>query len=122
MKKILFLILVMMTFAFHAMAGESKTRKSSEGILLEIAQYNQTSGRHRAPMHVNIEAWYNADSNTIDISYDGEAEGEVFLYLNESIIEYDSKINTTLQIPEYSGLYKIEIIGDHWIAHGHIQL
>ena len=87
MKKILSLFLVMMMFALNAMAGESKTSKSSQSIMLEIAQYNETSGRARAPMRIGIEAWYNADSNTIDITYDGEAEGEVFLYLNEDIVE-----------------------------------
>lgn len=122
MKKILSLILVMMMFALHAMAEESKTSKSSQRIMLEIAQYNETSDRARAPMRIGIEAWYNAESNTIDITYDGEAEGEVFLYLNEDIAEYDSKINTSLQIPSHSGLYKVEIIGEHWIAYGSIQL
>ena len=68
MKKILSLFLVMMMFALNAMAGESKTSKSSQSIMLEIAQYNETSGRARAPMRIGIEAWYNADSNTIDIT------------------------------------------------------
>jgi len=122
MKKILSLILVMMMFALNAMAGESKTSKSSQSIMLEIAQYNETTGRARAPMRIGIEAWYNADSNTIDITYDGEAEGEVFLYLNGDIVEYDSKINTSLQIPSYSGLYQIKIIGDRWVAYGSILL
>lgn len=123
MKKILSLILVMITFAFQAIAGESKTStSSSQGIMLEIAQFKETSGRHRAPMRVNIEAWYNADSNTIDISYDGEAEGEVFLYLNQDIVEYDSKINASLHLPSSHGLYTIEIISETWIAQGYIQL
>lgn len=124
MKKILSLILVMMMFALHAMAEESKTSTSSQSIMLEIAQYNdnESSGRFRAPMRIGIEAWYNAESNTIDITYDGEAEGEVFLYLNEDIVEYDSKINTSLHLPSSHGLFTIEIIGETWIAQGDIQL
>lgn len=124
MKKILSLILVMMMFALNAMAEESKTSKSSQSIILEIAQYNdnESSGRFRAPMRIGIEAWYNAESNTIDITYDGEAEGEVFLYLNEGIVEYDSKINTSLHLPSSHGLYTIEIISETWIAQGYIQL
>lgn len=123
MKKILSLILVMITFAFHAIAGESKTSTTpSQGIMLEIAQYNETIGRHRAPMRINIEAWYNAESNTIDITYDGEAEGEVLLYLNQDIVEYDSKINTSLQIPLIPGLYKIEIHTSSWLAEGYISI
>lgn len=123
MKKILFLILVMMTFAFHAIAGEqTKSTSSSQGIMLEIAQYKETSGRHRAPLRISIEAWYNAETNTIDISYNGEAEGEIFLYLNENIVEYDSTINTSLPLPSPHGLYAIEIISDTWSAYGYIQL
>lgn len=124
MKKILSLILVMMMFALNAMAEESKTSKSSQSIMLEIAQYNdnESSGRFRAPMRIGIEAWYNAESNTIDITYDGEAEGEVFLYFNEDIVEYDSKINTSLHLPSSHGLFTIEIISEAWIAQGYIQL
>lgn len=109
-------------FALHAIAEESITSKSSQSIMLEIAQYNEPTGRARAPMRIGIEAWYNAESNTIDISYDGEAEGEVFLYLNGNVAEYDSKINTSFQISSYLGLYQIKIIGDRWVAYGFILL
>lgn len=124
MKKILSLILVMMMFAFNAIAEESKTSKSSQSIMLEIAQYNdnESFGRFRAPMRIGIEAWYNAESNSIDILYDGEADGGVFIYFNDTIIEYDSKINTTLHIPSLSGLFTIEIVSEHWVAKGYLQL
>lgn len=112
----------MMSFAIHTMAEESKTSTSSQSIMLEISQFIESSGRFRAPMRISIEAWYNTQNNTIDISYDGEAEGEVFLYMNEDIVEYDSKINTSLQIPSLSGLYQIKIIGDSWVAYGSILL
>ncbi|WP_438589290.1 hypothetical protein [Duncaniella dubosii] len=122
MKKIFTLILVIMTFALHAIAqGQMKTPLLKE-LYLEYSQYTETSGRHRAPMRMdNIEAWYNAESNSINILYDGDATGEVFLYLNNNIIEYDSEINTSFQI-SIPGLYKIEIIGETWIAQGYIQL
>lgn len=124
MKKFLSLILVMMTFAFHAIAGEATTTTSpSQGIMLEISQYNNdNTGRIRAPMRINIEAWYNAETNSIDISYDGEAEGEVFLYLNGTIVGYDSQINTSLQIPSYLGLYRIKIVSESWLAEGCLKL
>lgn len=122
MKKFLTLIFVMTTFALHVMAKDSKADSSTEGIILEYSQYGETSGRHRAPMRLNnIEAWYNAERNSIDIIYDGEASGEVFLYLNDNIIGYDSEINTSFQISS-PGLYKIEIIGETWIAQGYLQL
>lgn len=123
MAKFLTIILAMMTFAFNAIAGEPTTNTStSQDIKLEIAQYNGTSGHHRAPMSIKIEAFYNADNKIIEVSCDGEVEGKVFLYLNENIIEYDSNLNTSLPIPSTSGLYRIEIIGDNWIAYGTILL
>lgn len=121
MKKILSLILVMMTFAFHSMAEESNADTSSKGILLEYSQYNEPTGRHRAPMRINIEAWYNAESKSIEILYDGAANGEVFLYLNENIIGYDSELNTSFQIST-PGSYKIVIVGESWTAQGYLQL
>jgi hypothetical protein len=123
MKKILSLILVMiMIFALHAKAGVIKTSNSSQSIMLEIAQYNETSSRHRAPMRIDIDAWYNNESNSIDISYDGEASGEVSLYLNGNILDYSTEINTTFALPYTTGIYRIEIISETWSAEGYIQL
>lgn len=123
MNKLLSLVIVMIMAAFQAMAQESKTNTSSQCIKLEITQYGtHQTGVHRAPMYVSIEAFYNAENNSIDISYDGEADGEVFLYKNESIIEYDSNMNTSLQIPSTPGLYRIEIISEFWLAEGYINL
>lgn len=122
MKKILALILVMMMFSLNAMAGESESSKSSQSIMLEIAQYNETTGRARAPMRIGIEAWYNAESNTIDITYDGDATGEVYLYLNGNAIEYSPELNTSLQVPSTHGLFRIEIMSETWIAQGYLQM
>ena len=76
---------------------------------------------HRAPMRINIEAYYNEVDGTLDICYDGEAVGEVFLYLDDTIVGYDSEINTSFPISS-SDLYKIEIISETWVATGYIQL
>lgn len=122
MKKILSLILVMMAIAFQSIAQEPKGNSSSQTVGLELRQFNNNPTVHRAPMRMDIEAYYNAESHTIDIYYDGEAAGEVFIYLNETIIGYDSQINTSLPIPATPGLYRIEILGETWIAQGYIQL
>ncbi len=122
MKKILSLILVMMAIAFQSIAQEPKGNSSSQTVKLEFQHKTNTNPTvHRAPMRMDIEASYSAESHTIDIYYDGEAVGEVFLYLNENIIGYDSEINTSFQISA-PGLYKIEIIGETWIATGYLQL
>jgi hypothetical protein len=67
-------------------------------------------------------AWYNAQSNSIDISYNGLADGEVYLYMNGDIIGYDSIINTSLPLPSDRGLFQIEIVSDTWTAYGLLQL
>ena len=76
---------------------------------------------HRAPIRVNIEAYYNEENGTLEICYDGEATGEAFLYLNDNIVGYSSEINTTFQIEE-PGIYRIEILGESWIAEGSLQV
>lgn len=119
MKKILSLILVMMAVTLPVIAQESSTRR----VGLEVRQTKETTTTvHRAPARINVEAWYNVENNSIDISYNGEEEGEVFLYMNGNLIDYDSIINTSLQLPSSSGLYTIEIISETWSAQGYIQL
>lgn len=118
MKKILSLILVMMAVTLPVIAQESSTRR----VGLEVRQTKETTTHvHRAPIFINIEAYYSEDSKTLEVCYDGEAMGETYLYLNNNIIEYNSEINSSFQISS-PGIYEIEIIGDSWIATGYIQL
>ena len=121
MKKILTLILVMMAIALPSFAEGSKS-DNSHSVALEFESISDgTSTVHRAPMRINIDAYYNAESNTINISYDGEAKGEVFLYLNGVLVGYESEINASFSI-NTPGRYTIEIIGETWIAKGSIKL
>lgn len=73
------------------------------------------------PIHIDIQAWYDAEAQNIVISYDGEQAGEVYLYLNGVPAGYSSDINTTFPI-SVSGLYSIEILGEDWVATGEIQI
>ena len=121
MKKFLLFILVMLTIGFQSIAQESNGNSDRHGIILVTHSQQQTSTPMRAPMRINIDAFYDSESSTINICYDGETIGEVFLYLNGTVIGYDSEINTSF--PIYTpGFYKIEIIGKNWIAEGDIQL
>lgn len=72
-------------------------------------------------MYINIKAYYNTESRSINIWHDGESDGEVFLYLNDNVVGYSSEINTTFQIEE-PGIYRIEILGESWIAEGSLQV
>lgn len=122
MKKILSLILVMIAVALSGFAQESTSSSSTRRVGLAVRQTQETATTvHRAPMRINIEAYYNEESGTLDICYNGEATGETFLYLNDNIIGYDSEINASFQISA-PGLYRIEIIGETWIAQGYIQI
>lgn len=123
MKKTLSLILVMMSVVFSSLAQESNSGKTETPIVLlpHPIDNSGSSARHRAPMRINIEAYYNEGNGTLNICYDGEAIGEVYLYLNNIIVGYDSDINTSFQIST-PGLYKIEIISEAWIAEGYIPL
>lgn len=72
-------------------------------------------------MLLEIEAYYNATTQTIDILYDGEADGEVYLYLNNNMVDYSPEINISFPISA-PGLYKIEVIGETWIAEGFLEV
>lgn len=112
----------MIAVTLPVFAQESTSSSSTRRVGLEVRQTQETATTvHRAPMRINIEAFYNEGSGTLDICYNGEAIGEVFLYLNDNIIGYDSELNTSFQIST-PGLYRIEIIGETWIAQGYIQI
>lgn len=76
---------------------------------------------NRAPAHINIDVYYDYQTQTLNIEYCGEASGEVFLYLNDNVIGYDNEINTSFSLST-SGLYKIEIITESWVAEGYFEL
>lgn len=123
MKRIFSLILVMMSIAFQSMAQESTSGTSTKTVGFEAHKKDNNASPtiHRAPMRINVEAYYNVESGVLDICYDGEATGVVFLYLNGNVIGYDSEINTSFQISA-PGLYKIEIDSESWTAEGYLKL
>lgn len=123
MKKFIILLLAVLTLSFNADAEESKS-ESRITLAVDTHPYNNdySGQRHRSAMRILIEAWYIAESNTIEISYDGEDDGEVFLFLDDAIIGYETNINTTIQLPLATGQYQIVIVGENWEATGYIQL
>lgn len=112
----------MIAVTLPVIAQESSSSSSTIQVELEVRRTNNTAHPvHRVPMRINLEAYYNAGDGTLDICYDGEAVGDVYLYINDTIVGYDSELNTSFQI-SIPGLYRIEIIGETWIAQGHIQI
>ena len=72
-------------------------------------------------MRIPIEVFYEKESSTLRVYNYSETTGEVYLYLEGELIGYESEINTSFLISS-PGFYKIEIIGENWIAEGYFQL
>ncbi len=81
MKKIFTLILVMVSLVAPMVYG-ADNKSTTEPITLKLHPIRTIPNKqvHRAPMHVCVDAYYDAFLETITISYDGEATGEVLLY------------------------------------------
>ncbi len=83
---------------------------------MEISIRNNSSTTvHRSPVHIAIDAIYYPE-------YNGDCEGEIFLYRDNNLIENHHEINTSLILPFESGSYRIDIITEDWTAQGYIQL
>lgn len=104
--------------AIQSTAGNaSHTTKINVG----IRPNGNSSKPHRGPINVDIDVYYDADSQTLNVCLDGETEGEVFLYLDGTQVDYSPAINTSFFIST-PGLYSIEIVTDSWTAEGQIVI
>lgn len=121
MNKILSLILVMIAVALPMTAQDSNGNSNSKHVELKLKHNHTTPTMVHAPMHINIDVYYSEETGTLEVCYDGETTGEVYLYLDNNVIGYSSEINSAFQITD-PGCYTIEIVTDSWIAEGHIQL
>lgn len=122
MKKVLSFILLMLAVVFPAIAQNPSNTSSNRRVGLEIRpKKDPVTSIHRTPMYIDLEAFYDSESQTVSVCYDGESEGEVYLYLSENVVGYDPEINTSFQITS-PGFYKIEIISESWIATGYLQI
>lgn len=66
----------MISIALPSIAQQSSGHTSDRPVSLEVRQTKgSTTHMHRAPMRINIEAYYNEVDGTLDICYDGEAVG-----------------------------------------------
>lgn len=124
MKKILIVILSIFAIGINCFAEDEKTDdKTTKNIFLEIRKKDLCpSTPFRSPFHITIEALYNVEYHNLSIIYEGEADGEVFVYLGESLVGYSNEINSTILLPGISGTYTIDVISGSWTAHGAIEL
>ena len=110
-----------MAFTFFVNAGNRDDKPSTESIRLRIVHSENTSTVHRAPIHVDLDVYYDAENQIVTINYDGESSGEVFLYYNNTLIGSETEINSSFQV-SMNGLYKIEILTESWSAEGYFEL
>ncbi|MDE6835906.1 MAG: hypothetical protein K2J03_02990 [Muribaculaceae bacterium] len=77
--------------------------------------------RPRAPMRVDLKAYYYAGPGLIEVVYNGAAEGVVNLYLDGMLIDHAEQLNCSFQV-KGGGFYEIEVVTDSWIAAGQFTL
>lgn len=117
MKKFLIILITLLSFEFQCYAEKTK---GDELIGLEFDQLKSSPKRHRAPLHLDLEAFYDAEANCINVS--GTCEAEVNLYLNGNLIDHSDEVNATFELPETTGIYTVEVIGSNWTAVGYLSL
>lgn len=124
MKRIIILLTTIAALSISTYAEDNNgSQKTKEHIKWEIRKTDNGSDTpKRIPLHIDIDAIYNNTTNSIEIIYSGETEGEVFLYDGDNLINYSSTINTTLPLPSHTGSYTIEIVTDSWVAQGFLQI
>lgn len=114
----------MVSFAEVSNSGNDKSGNPTCQVSMEIHRKdnNPNPKVHRAPSRIELDVVYLPDDNCIEISFDGEEEGEVYVYYNDIVVAYDCEICTSLSIPDTSGVYYIEIVSESWIAQGRLNL
>ncbi len=122
MKKLLSFLLLIIAVSFQALADGNAGNSSSSSVGIEFHPIGLTTIPHRAPTMIDLEVIYNSDAQMIEITYSGETSGEVYLYRNDSLIDYDTEINTSFSLPEATGAYHIVIITENWTANGYLEL
>lgn len=117
MKKFLIILITLLSLEIPCYAEDPK---GDQLIGLEFDQLKSTPKRHRAPLHINVEARYETTYNSIIVM--GSEQAEVNLYLNGNLIDHNDEVNATFVLPETTGIYTVEIIGSNWTAVGYLSL
>ena len=99
-------------------AGEGDS--DDEDIILEYVQQNEKPNRQRAPLYLDIKVTFHRCDSQLEIISGNDLEGEVYLIKDTSVVGYSPVINTVFNLPDRSGIYMIEIIGESWRAYGYV--
>lgn len=122
MIKKLIILAVVSLLSLPTFALQDNPPSEPTGIDLDVKNNNGTTKTRRAPLQLNLYAWYNQQENTIEVECLDNYEGEVYLVRDGETIDYSSMINTTFNLPENNGLYTIVIESETWTARGSVSL
>ena len=122
MKQIYLMLIVLVTTVLPGFA-EGSSNGTSIPIIMEKHPKDHLSGPpvHRLPDNLEVTAFYDPGTGCINIETNSESEGVVYLHRNNVVIGYSHEINTSFPVSA-SGLYKIEIVTEGWLAVGYLQL
>ena len=77
----------------------------------------------RAPMRLpEIEAYYDAEAQTLEVVADENIDATVTLEWNGQVINYSPVVNASFDLPTPDGLYTLYIEAKNWSATGSIEL
>lgn len=119
MRKIILIFIAIMALFPSVMAWSAEDKPSSE-VPLKYYKKGHDTKVERSIFRLDISVTYHSETHLLEVNAD-DIEAEVFLYLNDNVVGYNSEINTTFQIEE-PGIYRIEILGESWIAEGSLQV
>lgn len=118
MRKFIILLIALVSSTFSIGAENNKKGDSSEKIILDYSSNNLNPSIQRMPMRIDIEAYYNPNTHTIDVIGADNYNAEVFIYDAAGKVEsYSPFLNTTLPIVT-SGIHRVFIQSENWYAEG----
>lgn len=120
MKKFLLLLAFIFALSTTTFAGR---------ISLDVRTYKQStntvgSGKTRVPASFPVYAFYDDETNQIEVEGPDHMAGDVYLYDESGMqLGYSSSLNAVFDLPEnFHGLVLIEWIGDDWDGRSGIEI
>lgn len=120
MNRLTLLIIAMMMTVLNSIGAEQSP--SQRPLYFDVHSNREVSKRPRAPQKISVEAFYNADDNTITIVSNPTINGTSYLSYNGSIIMSSETVNVSFILPYSEGNYEVAIQTEEWIAYASLVL
>ncbi len=117
MKKYFFLLLILLAVVANSYAGDPG---EDEDITIELEINGPSTNKtiRRAPMTLDIEAYYNPYYRMVTVTSETCIIASASLMQDGFEISHANSIPAILYVPESNGSYTIEIEGGTWNATG----